>query len=99
MSVSNGNTDTELATLIQNAQETAIQIDQLINSARSSRVVESCPDGLGTGQASTEAEANRNSCKLGASSESCGKGENVAEADLSHSEIVVTSGKKKKNIF
>ena len=94
-SVSNGNKDTELATLIQNAQETAVAIDQLINSARE-RVVESCPNGLGTGQGSTEAEADRNSCKVGASSENCGVGENVAEANLSHSEIVVTSGKKKK---
>ena len=94
-SVSNGNKDTELATLIQNAQETAVAIDQLINSARE-RVVESCPNGLGTGQGSTEAEADRNSCKVGASSENCGEGENEAEANLSHSEIVVTSGKKKK---
>ena len=54
------------------------------------------PDGLGTGQGSTEAEADRKSCKVGASSENCGEGENVAEANLSHSEIVVTSGKKKK---
>ena len=94
-SVSNDNKDTELATLIQNAQETAVAIDLLINSARE-RVVESCPNGLGTGQGSTEAEADRNSCKVGASSENCGVGENVAEANLSHSEIVVTSGKKKK---
>ena len=95
----NGNTDTELSTLIQNAQETAIQIDQLINSARRSRVLESCSVGLVNGQASTGAESNRNSCNLGASSDSCGKGENVAEAELSHSEIMVTGGRKKKNIF
>ena len=60
--VGNGNTDTDLATLIQNAQETAIQIDQLINSARSSRVLESCSEGLVNGQASAGAESNRNSC-------------------------------------
>ena len=30
--VGNGNMDTELSTLIQNAQDTAVQIDQLINS-------------------------------------------------------------------
>ena len=98
-SVGNGNTDTELSTLIQNAQETAIQIDQLINSARSSRVIESCSEGLVTGQASAGAESNRNSCNLGASSNSCKRGETVADAELSHSEIVVTGGRKKKNIF
>ena len=43
--ISNGNMDTELSTLIQNAQETAVQINQLINSARSSRVVEGCSEG------------------------------------------------------
>ena len=97
--VGNGNTDTELCTLIQNAQETAIQIDQLINSARSSRVLESCSEGLVNGQASTGAESNRNSCNLGASSDICKGGEAVADAELSHSEIVVTGGKRKKNIF
>ena len=56
--VGSGNMDTELSTLIQNAQDTAVQIDQLINSARSSRVIEGCSEGLANGQANTGAESS-----------------------------------------
>ena len=98
--VSNGNMDAELSTLIQNAQDTAVQIDTLINSARNSRIVEGCSEGLVNGQASTGgAGSSRNSCNLGAATDSCKTGETVAGAELGHSGIEVPGGRKKKSIF
>ena len=100
-SVSNGNMDAELSTLIQNAKDTAVQIDTLINSARNSRIVEGCSEGLVNGQASTGgAGSSRNSCShLGAATDSCNKGETVAGSELGHSSGEVQGGRKKKSIF
>ena len=98
--VGNGNMDAELSTLIQNAQDTAVQIDTLINSARNSRIVEGCSEGLVNGQASTGgAGSSQNSCNLGAATDSCNKGETVARSELGHSDGEVQGGRKKKSNF
>ena len=99
--VGNGNMDAELSTLIQNAQDTAVQIDTIINSARNSRIVEGCAAGLVNSHASTGcAGSSQNSCShLGAATGSCDKGETVAGSELSHSSEEVQGGRKKKSIF
>ena len=72
--------DAELSTLILNAQDTAVQIDTIINYARNSRIVEGCAAGLMNSQTSTGgAGSSQNSCShLGAAADSCDKGETVA---------------------
>ena len=62
-------------------------------------MVEGCSEGLANGQASTGAESSRNSCNLGAATDSCKTGETVAGSELGHSGGEVPGGRKKKSIF
>ena len=94
--------DAELSNLLQSAQDTAIQIDTIVNSARHSRVVEGCAAGLTNSQASTGGVGSgQNSClQLGAAENSCdNKGETGVGPNLDHSSDEVQGARKKKNLF
>ena len=101
--ISDTNVDAELSNLLKSAQDTAIQIGTIINSARHSRVVEGCAAGLTNGSQASAVDtgAGLNSClNLGAAGNSCDtKGDTEMGLDSEHSSSEVQGAKKKKSIF